>query len=297
MSNVLHWEVEESSLIAYDTAIVYRSDSESGTYTQIASQTIATNTYNDEEGDSSSWYKVRFYNSDTELYSAYSTALKANTYFGFCSVTDVRDLTNITTDDLTDTEIANLIEQATVQLNRDINVEVIRERVGYIDDLRSNDTNGSNTTFYVKNWQGRYIADTTDDGKVTIADIEVIYKDSDGTETEATISTITPDEGKFVMATAPTDNQEVYVTYNWAARSAYTPDPLINLACALLSAAYSYSKINIGMAIKTDFGNTKITRHMASYEHYLSRYNEMINKINASSGGSLSAFADSPYTV
>jgi len=297
MSNVLHWEVEEASNIEYDFSYIYRSTSESGTYTNIANQAITDNTYNDEEGDSSSWYKVRFYNSVSLEYSAYSVAFKANTYAGFCSVTDVRNMTNITTDDLNDTQVANIIQQAMKQVNRDINVEVFREKVGQIDEMRKNSINGSNTTFYVQNWNGRYIADANDDGDVTPSDIQVVYRDSDGTEAESSVSSVTSAGGQFVMATAPTSEQEVYVTYQWAARNPDTPDTLINLACTLLSSAYCYSKINIGMAIKTDFGNTKITRHMDSYNHYIERYNDIINKINASWGGSLTAYADSPYTV
>jgi len=296
MSNVIRWEVNEASQIDYDQALVYRATSEDGSYTLISTQSITDNTYNDEDGTSSSWYKVKFNNSSTSKTSELSEALKAATFIGYCSVTDIRNMTNITTDDLSDTEVANLIQDAAVQLNKDINIEVVRERVESIDTLRSNDINGTNTTFYVKNWEGRYISDKNDDAEVTTSDLSVIYKDSDGTETSANVSSIVPGEGKFVMSTAPS-NQEVYVSYNWSARDASVPDGSIRLACKFLSTAYCYSKINIGRPIKTDFGNTKITRDMESYNHYVKRYNDEIDKINSSWGGSLSAFADSPYTV
>jgi len=297
MSNVIRWEVNEPNQLEYDQSLIYRSTSETGTYTLVATQSITDNTYNDEDGDSSSWYKVQFNNSSTSNTSALSQALKANTYVGYCSITDVRNMTNITTDDLTDTEVGNLIQQALKEVNRDINVEVVREQVSYLDDLRSNDINGTNTTFYVRNWEGRFIADADDDGDVDSSDLTVIYKDSDGTETESAVSSITPSEGKFVMGTAPTSDQEVYLTYQWAARDPSTPDGSINLACTFLTVAYCYSKINIGRPIKTDFGSTKITRSMDDYKYYKEKYNDEINKINSSWGGALTAYADSPYTV
>ena len=72
MSNVIRWEVNEANQIDYNQSLVYRSSSEDGTYALISTQSITDNTYNDEDGNSSSWYKVKFNNSSTSKASALS---------------------------------------------------------------------------------------------------------------------------------------------------------------------------------------------------------------------------------
>ena len=199
----------------------------------------------------------------------------------YTTIDKVRLMTNLSTADVSDEDITNLIAEATKELNSLINVKVIREEIEYIDSYRQNKIDGSNTTFYVKNWKDRYLADMNDDGTVDVNDIEVIIADpTTNSETTATVSSISPSEGKFTLSSAPTAGQKLYVTYEWCYRDPSEPDPLIALACTLLVSAYCYAKINIGRAPQVAFGNTKIYRHIDSFDHYYQRFLKIVSQIN-----------------
>ena len=66
----------------------------------------------------------------------------------YCSYSDVALYTNLTTSDISNANITSLITEATIQLNSDLNVQVIREPISFIDNTRSNDIDGTNKTFY-----------------------------------------------------------------------------------------------------------------------------------------------------
>jgi len=198
----------------------------------------------------------------------------------YTTIDKVRLLTNLTTSDISDEDATSIIAEATKELNRLINVRVVREKIDYIDETRENNIDGSNTTYYVRNWKGKYIADMDNDGDVDASDITVYAVASDGTESTATVSSITSDEGKFVLSTAYSSDYELYVTYEWCWRDPSTPDPLIELACTLLAAAYCYAKVNIGMAPQIAFGNTRIYRHIDSFDHYYTRFLKIVSLIN-----------------
>ncbi|RLG11854.1 hypothetical protein DRN69_07270 [Candidatus Pacearchaeota archaeon] len=199
----------------------------------------------------------------------------------YTTVEKVRLLSNLTTADVSDNDVTNLIAEATKELNRLINVKVIREKVEYIDEYRKNTIDGSNTTFYVKNWKDKYLADMDNDGDVDTDDIEVIIADpTNNTETTATVSSISANEGKFVLSSAPDSGKELYVTYEWCYRNPSTPDPLISLACTFLTIAYCYAKINVGRAPQVAFGNTRVYRHIDSYDHYYRRFLKIVTQIN-----------------
>ena len=134
----------------------------------------------------------------------------------------------------------------------------------------------------MKNWEGKYLADMDNDGDVEISDIIVYQVDSDGVETTPTVSTVTHNGGKFVLSTAPTSGVRLYVTYEWAYKDVSTPDPLVELACTLLTAAYCYAKLNIGRAPIFSAGNKRIYRHMESFDHYYQRFMKVVTSINDS---------------
>jgi len=198
----------------------------------------------------------------------------------------VRLLTHLTTSDISNTDVFSIIAEAIVELNRLINVKVIRERVEYIDETRPNEVNGSNTTYYVKNWRGKYLADMDNDGDVDtsdpITDIIVYLVDSNGTETTATVSTLDVDNCQFVLSSAPGSDKKVYVTYEWCYRNPNTPDPLIKLACTNLATAYCYAKINWGRPPQERWGNISIYRHMDAFRNYYDRAIKLVNQINES---------------
>lgn len=198
----------------------------------------------------------------------------------YCTYSDINLLTNITSSDVADADVTSIIVHATPQLNADITCEVTREPIGYIDVTRTNKVDGSNTTFYVQNWKGKYLADFDDDGDVDISDIIVYQVASDGTETTLTVTTITHNQGKFVLSTAPNSGVRLYVTYRWCFEDCSTPSALVKKACIYLTAALCYEKINSGKSPSIVFGNARFTRHMKAYNEWYQKYEQIVNKIN-----------------
>jgi len=86
--------------------------------------------------------------------------------------------------------------------------------------------------------------------------------------------------GQFVLETAVDADYKLYVTYEYCNRDPSEPDEKINLACTFLAIAYCYAKENIGRAPQVAFGNTKLFRHMPSFEHYYQRYKNMVSQVN-----------------
>ncbi|MFW6122508.1 MAG: hypothetical protein ACOC80_16635, partial [Petrotogales bacterium] len=184
--------------------------------------------------------------------------------------------------DIGDDAILKIIAQANRELNRMINVSVTRERVEFIDQTRENDIDGNNKTFYVKNWKGKYIGDKNGDGSISSDDVTVYKVDSQSNETEVAVDSVDSAEGKITLENAPDSGDDLYISYNWCYVDPDTPDPTLELACTLLTAAYCYAKINIGRAPRVSFGNTKLYRHMGAFDHYYSRFEKIVSKLNSS---------------
>ncbi len=199
----------------------------------------------------------------------------------YCTFADINTFTNITSSDVADADITTLIGQATKELNAKINTEVVREFITWIDNTRQNKIDGSKTTYYVQNWHGKFLADRDNDGGVDTGDVIVYQVTSEGTETKLTISAIDSDDGNITLDSAPESGVRLFITYSWAYKDPSTPDELIKLACINLTAAYCYAKINIGRAVRTDFGNTRIIRHMDSFKHYHDRYLDLVRQVNS----------------
>lgn len=202
----------------------------------------------------------------------------------FTTTAKVRLITNIVIADISDADVTSIITEATTQLNSDINTKIIRERIESIDLTRENKINGSNTTYYIKNWKDKYIGDLDNDGDVDTSDIIVYQVASDGTETTLTVSSIDADDGKFVLSSAPASGVRLYVTYVYALADVATPGADINLACALLTAAYCYEKINRGMSPQQVYGNVRFMRDMRAGNDYFKRYESQVSKINGEMG-------------
>jgi len=192
-------------------------------------------------------------------------------------------ITNIDSNDVGNTDVTALILKATKQLNSDINVQVIRENIDYIDNTRQNKRDSSNTTYYVKNWKGKFLADMDNDGEITKDDIIFYQVTSDGTETELTVSSVDDDACSITLSSAPSPSNTYYITYAYSRvrQLADSVDSKVNLASIFLTAAYCYAKLNIGCAPSVSFGSTKITKDMQSFSHYYQRYLDMVNQINS----------------
>jgi hypothetical protein len=202
----------------------------------------------------------------------------------YCTFTDVNLHTNITSSDVANADITSLIAEATAQVNSDINIKVIRERVTSIDRTRENQINGTNTIYYTQNWSGVYLGDLDDDGDVDTSDVIVRQVDSNGTETTLTVSAVDDDDMKITLSSAPSSGVELYIDYRYSRARQGTPEKNVKLATIFLTAAYCYAKINIGKAPSQAFGSSRLTRHMKSYNHFMERYKEVLDDINQLGG-------------
>jgi len=277
MGNLIKWKSVDSES-TFDQARVYRSTTESGTYTLLVTQSITDMSYYDPDGQSTSWYKVDFYDTTNSVASELSTAFQADTFRGYCTVADIRAMTNITTSDLTDTQVCNLITYAGVQLNADMQIHEEEERVLYISNTKGNDIDGSNTTYYCKHYP---LGDLNDDFKVNTSDVNVYQYLSDGTRTELTVDSVTAATGSWELDSAPAATiSHLAVTYNWAQRSVSTPDPLIKQAVIALVSFLGYRKINVGKSPRWRMGSTQIWRDIGAHDQYYQSYNRLLVKLN-----------------
>lgn len=275
MGCLLRWKIPDTEA-TYTQVKIYRASSESGAYSLLATQTITDNTYYDPSGSTLFWYKILFTDGTND--SAYSDAVQGGTFVMYCTVDDVRQMTNIAASDLSDTQIADLIVWAGTQLNADIHCHWEEEQVSYINDTKENEIDGANTTFYTQHFP---IGDLNDDMAVNTSDVTVYVYDSNAVRTTATVSSITPDDGKFVLSSAPgSTSSKVTVTYRSCQRSVYIPDPLIKMACAVLAGAWGYSKINVGKAPQFKMGSTAIWRDMKAFDTLYRRYLGLVQQIN-----------------
>jgi len=191
----------------------------------------------------------------------------------YCTANDVRLIADLTTADIDDTTLTNLIAVATQKLNADVVALVKDERVEYIDEVKTNEIDGSNKTFYTK---FLYLGDRNDDGTVDVNDVEVYQVDSDGTKTTLTVTSVDAKEGKFVLDTAPS-NVKLYVSYGVCP---VPPDSnLLKQACAELTAAYAFGKIDPQNVMKIG----RLTLKGSSYQFWMSRYYDTLRRIMASS--------------
>lgn len=202
------------------------------------------------------------------------------------AATSVRLLTGLTISDISDDNLDSLIELAQKEVLLQINNKVTRESVKFIDSTRKNEINGSNTTYYIANWEGNFISDADYDLDVDVSDVVVVSVDSDGTETALTVSSITYTSGQFVLETAQ-NNVDLYVDYVYSSFNPVTPDALLKLATEYLSGAYAYMRIDSSQKKKVKFGNVELTngtgKDSASSFLY-DKYIDIIRQLNENVG-------------
>lgn len=153
---------------------------------------------------------------------------------------DVKLLCGLSDTDISDGYLESLIKKATARLNSDISTTVVLEEVEYIDEYRSNDINGSNTTFYTKNSFKYHLGDLNDDGTLDENDVEVWYYNPTTNErTKTTVSSVTT-YGEIEVASAPSSSYQVKVTYRYQPVSIYpTVDALVHDAVGYLTGSYA----------------------------------------------------------
>ncbi len=270
MGILLKWKIPTDSDVSYDKAYIYRSTSKTGTYTEIANQSISDNVYFDIDGTTSNWYKVRFYNSSTSDWSDYSEPLQGGSFYGYCTVDDVRKLSGLTSSEISDSDLFDLISFAQAQINSELNYTVHNEEIAWISNEKDNTIDGSNTTFYVKdvNDNGYYLGDMNNDGIVDENDVEVYSVDNEGNRTNYTVSSVDPELGQFVLTSAPSSNESVYVTYAVCPTNVNEPDYLLRMATAQLASALAFTKIDAKKIQGFTIGKIKVTRQSQAFQTF-----------------------------
>jgi hypothetical protein len=121
--------------IAYNQVQIYRSTSESGTYSLIGTTDITPDeldtSYNDTDGTTTSWYKTRFYNEYYLTYSDYSDVLEGTGYEedSLRSITDevLEDFGDENSEEITRSMVARVARTAV----RKMTVKLIQVRPDY----------------------------------------------------------------------------------------------------------------------------------------------------------------------
>lgn len=195
----------------------------------------------------------------------------------YVSVDEVREIINVSSSQISDSALRNVIKWACLQLNEDLQVEVDRERIDYVSETKENKIDGSNTTFYTK---FNYLGDLDDDFDVETDDIEV-WKEYDNTKTYQTVSSIDVKEGSFTLSSAPANEGNYYVKYVYSKARMDTPSQKVKLAAAQLAAAWAYSKLNVGKAPRFRMGNLTVFRDTTAHKYWMQQYRDTIAKINS----------------
>lgn len=200
----------------------------------------------------------------------------------WCEISTIRDITGVSSDAYDDGDITNFISLAQREVNSKVIQKVIREKIEQLDSTRTNKIDGSNTTYYLKNWKGNYLGDTDYDFSVDTTDVEVYQVASDGTETELTVSSVDYEKMSFTLSAAPS-NASLYVTYSYTPYNPVSPDPFLQQVTTYLAA--SYIDLTDGADESIRFGNVSIMGSGSNGikgNKYYQKYMELMNQLQES---------------
>ncbi len=161
--------------------------------------------------------------------------------------------------ELEDTELEAIISEVNSVIQQELNVDVFRECIKYINLTRQNLIDGENKTYYIKNYVNKWFADKNGDGSITVEDVKIYTIDNDGVETNPTISSIDNTKRSITLETAP-ENVTMYLDYSYSFYDMSTPDNRIKKLAKYLALAYCYFEIDfdlVGTSIK--MGNQSIS--------------------------------------
>ena len=208
MAVTIRWTAPKDSNWTHSR--VYSSSTRTGTFTQLAQIVISTLSYTDDNGSSSFWYKVSFWDGVNE--SSLSDPVQGDTTANYCSLVDFRSITPFNKTEITDNDVIALMNIASTMVHRKVTTKhkLERDLDGHID--------GSNVIFYSR-WVP--IADADMDSDVDISDVQIYYATFDANNrivfgSAQTISSVDARSGRFTMATAPTPTTAeagLYITY------------------------------------------------------------------------------------
>jgi hypothetical protein len=240
-------------------------------------------------------------------------------------ITTIRSLAGVTTEEFSDLELTEFLEAARKEVNSKIMTRIYREPVLYIDEYRTNKVDGSNTTYFFRNWKSsnridvppnlinsnnsyntnatgnfnygtyyydknygvNYIADFNFDNKIDTSDVRLVqYNPNSHTESDVTISSIDIPNCSLSLST-PLSNVKLFVSYAYCPVDPTTPDEFISQCVNYLASAYTFIG-NDGFIIK--FGNVSIQPGQSGGKgkQLHEKYLDLLNQLMVNSfGGTL----------
>lgn len=208
MAVTIRWSAPEDSGWTYSR--IYRASSKTGTYSLLDSVAIGTYSYTDSSGSSAYWYKVSFWDGVNE--SSLSEAVQGDVQPNYCSLSNLRKISNFSTAEISDADVIALMPIASRFAHKKVMTKhkLERDLIGPI--------NGSNTIFYTRS---KPIGDGDMDSDVDESDVSVFYATFDANRqisfgSAQTVSSVDARSGAITMSTAPTTTTAeagLFITY------------------------------------------------------------------------------------
>ena len=196
----------------------------------------------------------------------------------YTTIAKVRLLSGLTSSDINDSDLTDLLTYAQMLLNHDIQVER-KERILFISIEKQNKVDGNNTTYYTKHTP---LGDRDDDGDVDASDLYVYTIDSTGTRATVTVSTVDDVyNGKFTVSAAVASTKQLYVEYYSSPVRMDTPHAMVALAAGQLCAALAFTKIEPGEISQYRVGKIAVTKTTPSFTKFLKDYQQTIHRITS----------------
>ena len=218
----------------------------------------------------------------------------------YSSVEEVRNLTGLSSSDISDGIISGIIQHSTSQLNADCQIKW-SEQASYISAEKKNEVNGSNRVFYLRHYP---IGDRDDNGLISGADVYCYAIDGAGAKRQIIVSGITGDGpdpastlgGPLWLSTAnnaPQTDERLYFTYFSAPLDVETPHRLITLATTQLAAALCFTRVDVGKVQSFRVGKIAVTRQSDAFNIYRKLYENSLNSIRQE----MFKTAETEYTI
>jgi len=172
-------------------------------------------------GASDHWYKIRFYDNVNHVYGDWSDAMRGSDFRGYCTITDIRNYTNVQSAEYSDAAVQMMIDTCTASI--DLNTNRSWQGIVAATDIYL-DGKGTNFMFI--------------DNDIVAVTSLAIDDDDDGTYTSISASKfhVYPDKGAILL-----DKDAEVATFTNARRSvkiSYThgfadPDDAVRHLCIL----------------------------------------------------------------
>ena len=206
----------------------------------------------------------------------------------YCDVNFIRTVSGLESEMIKDKNIRDLRDRvATPEMNDDLNYYVTPEQVGRIDSEKTNKIDDDNTTFYLKevHQNHKFVGDSNDDGEVTDDDVSGYFVDGDSERHDVLITLVDAETGELTVTDVNGDpipkSSKLYITYAVAPINQQEPHSMIKVACAQLTAAYSFTNIEATKLQSFSIGDVNISKQSRGYEMMKEQYNETVQRIIA----------------